>query len=284
MKLRWRVWVPVFFAVLSCGGTAAKIAYVNLDALILYEVRDWFSLTGEQESQFVPRLNELIRWHRYEVLPQYKPLLRSAQEKILSGIGEKEYLGLSSAMSAEVRRIAERVSPYAADLALSLSDAQLEHFSLKCSEFNAKAQKRIREKSRNPDAYRVGQMLKTLERFYGPFDSGQKKRIAAIVLSYDDAENPELYLRYVRETQNGFVHLLRTKRDRAAVRAYLRGWICRDPGFVPSYYRAELERSAALNAGITAEIDRTIVRPQQRKTGAEGLQGYADAIDELIQR
>lgn len=284
MNRRMCVCIAVLLAGLSCGGTATKIAYANLDRIILYEIRDWFSIHEEQEKALIPRLDEFLRRHRSEKLPRYRPLLERAQKTVLAGVGEKEYGALTAMVGAEVVRIADMAAPDAARLALTLDNSQLERFSRKCEESNLKIEKLIKEKQTDPEKIRVERMMKTLGHLYGSFDSAQERKIAAIVMTYDDAENLELYLRYLRETQNGFVRLLRAKKGHDAVSAYLHGWICRDPGFLPLYYRAELERSAALKARIVAEVDRSVVRPEQRRAGAAALQGYIDAIDELIRR
>ena len=277
-----RIALTVIFLLcaLSCGGTAAKVAYRNFDSFILYELDDLFALSQSQKAAASEIAAGAMRWHRSEVLPGYIPLLERARSAIQTGIGEKEYAALSDLTAAESRRIAEYIAPRAAEFALTLTDAQLDRFIIRCGGFNRKAEDRIREKRGDSGAYRVDQMMKTLEHFYGSFSGAQRTQINAIILSNDDIEHPELYLRYLQETQRGFAASVRTK-DRTIVREYLRGWICRDPSFLPLYYRADLERAAAVRARIIAEVDRTVVRPENRRAGAAVFQEYIDAVRDL---
>ena len=279
----FRIIIVFLFCALSCGGTAAKVAYRNLDAVMLFELDSLFALSDSQKNEARSMSAELMRWHRGEVLPLYVPLLKRAQERVLAGMGEKEYAELSDLTAAEVRRIADRIAPSAADFALTLSDPQLERFIVECGAFNQKAEKKVREKRTDPSGYRVGQMMRTLEHFYGSFSAEQKKRIAGVVLANDDMEHPELYLRYLRETQRGFAAAVRTK-DRVLIREYIRGWICRDPSFLPLYYRADLEHAARVRGRIIAEVDRSIVLPENRRAGRDAFQEYIDAIRDLIRR
>ena len=88
MRLAKRI--SVVLAALLQTGCALKFMYNQLDWLIPWYVDDYISFDPAQEVLFDARLEQYLRWHRQEQLPQYADFFESVADAMADRLSAAE--------------------------------------------------------------------------------------------------------------------------------------------------------------------------------------------------
>ena len=172
-------WVRIIGALLLAAGLAAcstlKLAYNNLPEFGYWWLDSYLDFDGTQTPRVRDELDRLLAWHRRNELPQWIGLLQKAQALAPQDITPAQTCELGDAVRARLLVLAEHAEPASAELALSLTPAQLEQLQRKYARQNADY--RDDWLSKSPQARqtkRYEQWLDRSEDFYGTLDSSQR--------------------------------------------------------------------------------------------------------------
>ncbi|SFM78385.1 hypothetical protein SAMN05444747_108270 [Variovorax sp. OV329] len=208
------------------GCSTVKLAYNNFPELAYWWLDGYFDFESSQSARARDELDRLLAWHRRAELPQWIALLQKARALAPADSTPAQACELGEAMRTRLLAVAEQAEPPAAELALTLTSAQLEHLQQKYAKLNADYRSDWLNKSREAQqTKRYEQWLDRSEDFYGPLDETQKKAMRQMMA--DSAFSPALF-----DTER--------KRRQGALLAGLRG-LAAMPNPTPSDARKMLQ-------------------------------------------
>ena len=82
--------VIIFFILILSGCLTLKLTYDFADTLILWELDNYFDLESKQEDILLPVIQNNLKRHRNQELPQYAELIRYIQKSGKDGLEPKE--------------------------------------------------------------------------------------------------------------------------------------------------------------------------------------------------
>ena len=115
-----------------------RLGYEKLPFLAGWQVDRYLDLTSEQEAMVYRRLRSLQAWHRETQLPKYAALLRQVEEQIDEPMTVERIAAWRGGGLATWQALVERLAPAVAELAVTLSPAQIAHLERRLAEENRK--------------------------------------------------------------------------------------------------------------------------------------------------
>ena len=176
--LRYRILVTVVIAV-ALAGCATRLAYSNLDWLLLRNVDGLVKLEGAQRDQARQSIEDLLVWHCATQLPAYSQWLESLRAQTRQGTLTAVDLEAHVVQIEEFwQAVVNEGWPEVADWLASLSKVQAAELFESFEERNQE----IIEEYLEPPAHEVRRqrarnMERSLARFFGRLDAGQRHRV-----------------------------------------------------------------------------------------------------------
>lgn len=255
-------------------GQASGLAYRWLDRYVDFD--------NEQSLKVRDALDDTLAWHRRTQLPDYVQLLARAEAEVASDSTPERMCAWAGELRGRIEPVLQYLAPTIADVARSLSPAQIAHIEKRFAESNEEY--RDDHLQRNPQRRHKAEVRREVERaemFYGRLDEAQRDLVAqSVTTSPYDAE-----VAYAerKERQQDVLSLVRRLREANSgrddaivqVRAYLSG-IDRSPR---EGYRRYSERVTAHRCALASQLHNS-ASAAQRSEAAKTLAGYrADARD-----
>lgn len=171
----------VLLLTLSLSGCGVRFLYSQLDWLIPWQLRDYVSLDGEQQSILGALVSERLDWHCQTQLPRYAEWLRQVESDLRSQQVSVDWLaeraGEAEAFWAALMR---ELSIDASVILGEATDAQLQELF---DNLDARTREQMDQFVNRPDAVliqeRAERMEQRLRRWFGPMNAAQRARIAS---------------------------------------------------------------------------------------------------------
>ncbi len=257
-------------------GQASPLAFRWLDRYADFD--------DAQSLKVRAALDDALAWHRRTQLPDYVQLLARAEAEVAGDATPERMCAWAGEIRSRIEPALQYLAPTIADVALTLSAAQLAHIEKRIAETNEEY--RDEHLQRNPQRRHRGEVKREVERaemLYGRLEPAQRDLVAQSVgASPYDAE--ATYAER-RERQHDVLALLRRlretniDRDRALaqVRAYLSGLdhSQRDG------YRRYAEGVTAHRCELASALH-NIASAAQRREAAKKLAGYRADLRDLM--
>ena len=157
-----------------------RLGYEKLPFLVGWQVDRYLDLTSEQEAMVDRRLRSLQAWHRESQLPKYVALLRQVQEQIDEPMTVERIAAWRGEGLSAWEALVDRLAPAVAELAVTLSPAQIAHLERRLAEANQEIEREYFVGSR-PAVRRENRIRRSRERaedFLGPLNAPQLARVA----------------------------------------------------------------------------------------------------------
>lgn len=264
--------------------SAIKLAYNNLPTVSYWWLDGYLDFDAEQTPKVRDELAQLLAWHRQNELPRLAALLQDAQALAPGEVTPGQVCAMAERIRERLLAVTERAEPAGTELALSLTDAQLQQLERKYARNNADYRKDWLDRTpAQMHEKRYDQFLDRAEDFYGRLNPEQRELLKAQVAQ--SVFDPRLADAERRKRQQEALVLLRGfvagKPSPGEARAALHGYIQRiaepPPGPWRDQQRALLEEgcrnTAALHNGATAS---------QRAQAVRRLQAYQDDLRQLV--
>lgn len=277
--------IGVLFLVAALGACSAiKLAYNNLPTVSYWWLDGYLDFDSEQSPKVRDELAQLLAWHRQNELPRLSAMLQDAQALAPGEVTPEQVCAMAERIRERLLAVSERAEPAGTELALSLTDAQLQQLERKYAKNNATYRKDWLDRTpAQVQDKRYDQFLDRAEDFYGRLSTEQrdllKQQVAQSVF------DPRLADAERRKRQQEALVLLRGfvagKPSPAEARAALHGYIQRiaepPPGPWHDQQQALLQEgcrnTAALHNNTTAS---------QRAQAVRRLQAYQDDLRQLV--
>jgi len=275
----------VLLLVTALGACSAiRLAYNNLPEVSYWWLDGYFDFDSTQSPKVRDELAQLLAWHRQNELPKVITLLQEAQGLAPGEVTPAQACGFADSIRERLLAVTERAEPATTDLALSLSESQLQQLERKYAKLNNEYRKDWLDRTpAQVQEKRYDQFLDRMEDFYGRLTAEQrdllKQQVAQSVF------NPQLADAERRKRQQEALVMLRgfaTKKPspaeaRSALHAYLLRIAEPPPGPWRDQQQALLEEGcrnlAALHNGTSAS---------QREQAVRRLQAYQSDLRQLV--
>lgn len=249
-------------------GQASSLAYRWLDRYVDFD--------NEQSLKVRAALDDALAWHRRSQLPDYVQLLARAEAEIAGDATPERMCAWAGEIRARFEPLVQYLAPTIADVALTLSPAQLAHIEKRFAETNEEYRDEHLQKS--PQRRHKAEMKREVERaemLYGHLEPAQRELVVHSVGS--SPYNAEIAYAERKERQQDVLSLVRRLRDANAgreeaigqVRAYL-SVVDHSPR---DSYRRYADRLTAHRCALASALQNS-ASAAQRREAAKRLAGY----------
>lgn len=261
---------------LLAGCSALRLGYGQVPDLVYWWIDGYFDVSEAQQPRLRDELTRLHQWHRREELPRYAGLLQRVQQLATADVSTEQVCQVWDEVRGLSDRLAARALAPAAELALTLSAAQLSHAQRKFDKVNEDF---MREHQRGSHAERHERRFKTAveraETWYGRLD---ERQLGVLRGTIDNSGfDPRLSLQERRRRQQDVLATLRKLAAESATpaqsRAALNGLLQRSWESPEPRQRAYAERSR-LEACANIALMHNHTSAEQRARLLKTLKGY----------
>lgn len=278
-----RIIGAIALATLLSACSAVQLAYNNLPEISYWWLDGYVDFDDAQTPQVRDELRRLLAWHRREELPKIADLLQEAQALAPADLTPAQACALFDAIRLRLLALAERAEPAGATLALSLSEAQVEHLARKYGKINDEYRRDWLDRSpAQQRERRYDQFLDRSEDFYGRLDAGQRALLRQQVerSAFDPRELDTERRQRQREALALLGRFLAAKQPAAEAQAALHSYVMRiaepPPGPARDRQHRMRQESCATIAALHNQTSAT-----QREQAARRLQRYEDDLRAL---
>ena len=178
-SLRFAVLLIALLLVALAGCSTIRLGYEKLPFLAGWEIDSLLDLNREQEALVDRQLKALQAWHRETQLPKYAALLKVIEDQAEEPMTVARVATWRNDVLATWPALVDRLAPAVAELAVTLSPAQLAHLERKLAEGNQKIEREYFVGS-NPKTLRAARIKRSRERaesFLGHLNAPQMVRL-----------------------------------------------------------------------------------------------------------
>jgi len=276
--------IGVLLAAAALGACSAiKLAYNNLPTVSYWRLDAYLDFNGAQTPKVRDELEQLLAWHRQNELPRIASLLQEAQALAPGEVTPAQVCAMTDRIRERLLAVTERAEPAGTELALSLSESQLQQLERKYAKINAEFRKGWLERTpAQVQQKRYDRFLDRAEDFYGRLTDEQRdllKQQAA-----QSVFDPRLMDAERRRRQQDALAVLRGfvagKPSPAEARAALHDYIQRIAEPPPGPWRDQQQALMQEGCRNTAALHNSTTA-SQRTQAVRRLQAYQEDLREL---
>lgn len=270
MKRLYHSWFATVCMLMLANCSIIELAYNKAPSFIAGELDEAFDLNESQSSQLNSRLEQFFTWHRKEELGRYQQLLERASQSIADGITAAEFLKLNDDIQIAWRRSLAKAIDSLGDLALTLTQEQIEHYQRYYREHSKEHRDYLEMSAQQREIYRVNRSIDLLEKWFGEFEFIQEDRVMARLQQISDFY--ESWIRYQDARQQALVNALRNATETGLTPQEIKT-ILLDPStkyaraFEParrSYWQAYAAAFEDINSWLTKTQKQRVVEKLQK--------------------
>lgn len=269
----------------ACLGACSllRVTYPQLPTIGYWWLDGYVDFSHAQSPRVQEQLADWLRWHRSTQLPDYAVLLQRARTEVLANTTPTQVCRWFDELSARLLLAYEQALPAAAETALALTPAQMEHIRRKFEKQNVEFRDdylqpvlEVRQKESLKRALDRAEML------YGRLDEAQRERIARGVAAspFDPAGWLAEREQRQRDTLQALRRLQIEKPSNTQAQAALRTLAEQSLHSPRAGYAAYQQRLKAYNCELAADLH-NITTPAQRAAAAETIKGYETDVRAL---
>ena len=164
---------------LLSGCSLMRLTYPQAPTLAYWWIDGYVDFTGAQTPKVQDQLADWLRWHRATQLNDYVALLRQARGEAMANTTPAQVCRWFDELTLRAMRSYDQILPAAAEFALAMSPAQLEHVQHKFDKTNAEFRDDfLQPTSADRLKESVKRAVERAESLYGKLDDAQRERIA----------------------------------------------------------------------------------------------------------
>jgi len=279
----FRTWLLLLCVALLSGCSLLRLTYPQAPTLAYWWIDGYVDFSTAQTPRVQEQLADWLRWHRITQLPDYAALLQRVRTDVLSNTTPAQVCHWYDEGAARAMVAYEQVLPAAAETALALTPAQLEHIQHKFDKTNAEFRDDYLQPT--PEARQKENVKRSVERaetLYGRLDDAQRELVTRqVAASPFDATlwTAERELRQ-RDILSTLRRLQAEHASNAQMQAALRSFAEQAQLSPRPAYRAYQQRLKQYTCAFAAELHNATT-PAQRKAAAETLGGWEKDVRAL---
>ena len=179
LRLSKALIIATAFALALVACSRIDLAYRNLDRLVPWSLDDYLAMNRDQRSLLDERLKQHLAWHCTTELPGYLDWLDRVRSMVAEGQVTDQALQqrMNEARQA-IGRVAEAITPSAAELLRGMSDAQVAQMGEAFREdISERQEKYVDTPLSKQVARRAERMEKRLTPWFGELTAAQRQRV-----------------------------------------------------------------------------------------------------------
>ena len=275
----------VLVVAIGLGGcSAVRLGYNNAPSLGYWWLDRYFDFDTVQGTQMRTDLQALQNWHRTEELPLLAEMLKNLQAAAPRPVTSGQVCTLLGYLQTRLLVSSHRFTPALANLAPTLTPAQLEHINREFDKRNAK----WREEWMDVEPVeltnrRVDLLVERFESFYGRLEPVQQALLRKQIT--ESGFDPQLNYRESLRRQQDALQTLRDTRSAAAnasnIQTALRSLVERSVESPDAAHRQYVDKLRLQSCASLADLHNSTTADQRKKL-AQTLQGYEADVRALI--
>lgn len=193
-----RVLIVLFFTVILTTACSSKLAYDNIDWLIMWYVDDYIELNDDQEKLLKTKINTWKKWHQQNEMPQYIAQLENLKSLIIGGPVSAELVEQNIDMADDHwNRLRAYLAPQLAEFAPTLSEDQIVYLFATLARENRESREELGEFNQKSDAEQLQERTEQISDMVSDYIGKLTNEQATIV-----AANSKLFKRTKKEWIN----------------------------------------------------------------------------------
>ncbi|MFI8556482.1 DUF6279 family lipoprotein [Pseudomonas putida] len=167
------------FIVALAACTRIDLAYRNLDRLVPWSLDDYLDMNSEQKALLDDRLKQHLAWHCKTQLPGYLDWLDRVRDMVADDqVTDQSVQQRTDEARQAIGRVAEAITPSAAELLRGMSDAQVAEMRETFRDDISERQKKyVDTPLAEQIARRAERMEKRLTPWFGELTPAQQQRV-----------------------------------------------------------------------------------------------------------
>jgi len=268
------------------GCSLARLGYSNGETITYWWLNGYVGFDDVQQRWVRGRIDKLFVWHRKTQLKDYVSFLTAAQLRLKRGATKATVLEDYEGLTNRVDTIIDKAAPDLADLALSMTDENLQKLKEKFAANNDKFRDEyLRGDREEQQEHRFRQIMEWAEYWFGDFSDEQE---AAIRLESDKRPlNNEMWLADRMERQKALIamikHIQTEKPSRDAVIDMIKTYVV-NHYLVRTDADPEMKTFFATSKESVAQLAAVIINlttPRQKARAHDKLQQWIDDFESL---
>jgi hypothetical protein len=255
--------------------SAIQFGYNSADTLLRWRGDQYFDFQGEQSEAYAARVENFMRWHRANALPEYVKFTEQAARRIERGFSREDLVWGYDSIRGHAQTALRAAAGEVAGLLDQLAPEQLENLERRFARDNRNFEKeQLSGTTEQRRRQRVKRTVERLEDWVGELSSGQLERVrsygarAPLTAEFRDRER--------RRLQRGLLEMLKAREAHARLADFAAHWDRdREPDFDRAS-RAHLEEYFSM----LVELERTLT-PAQRGKAVQRMRALAADFGEL---
>lgn len=261
---------------LLAGCSAVRFGYNQAPELVFWWFDGYADFDDAQARQVRERLVQWFAWHRRTQLPDYAALLARMRVDAAADTTPERACRWWADMRERAERAVDQALPYAADVAITLKPAQIQHIERRYARVNDE----FRRDFLDPDPARrleraVERTVERAEIVYGTLDERQRALVARLVAA--SPFDPDAWLAERLLRQQEMLQMLRRlsspPADRDTALAALRAHAERVTRSPREGHRRYQEKLESYNCMFAATLHNATT-PAQRQAAAAKFRGW----------
>ncbi|HEK1691603.1 TPA: hypothetical protein SMR48_002836 [Pseudomonas putida] len=242
LRLSKALIIATAFALALVACSRIDLAYRNLDRLVPWSLDDYLAMNRDQRSLLDERLKQHLAWHCTTELPGYLDWLDRVRSMVAEGQVTDQALQqrMNEARQA-IGRVAEAITPSAAELLRGMSDAQVAQMGDAFREdISERQEKYVDTPLSKQVARRAERMEKRLTPWFGELTAAQRQRVQTWAQALGDQNRQWIANRAHWQQQ---LMLAMNQRSDASFEPRLAQLLQRKESLWTAQYRAAFENS-----------------------------------------
>ena len=170
--------------ILLMTGCSLRFYYNKINWLVSWYKNEYLQLNEVQEKQFKNALNKLLKWHRFEALPQYAIFLETIEEDFAKPLDQEQLISHQKTIGKFANEFFVRASNNFAPILATLSKDQINYLFDALNESNDKyLEKQVSAPEDDIRLERLEGIKNWLERALGEITKKQEEETKTLVFS-----------------------------------------------------------------------------------------------------
>lgn len=245
--------IATAFALALVACSRIDLAYRNLDRLVPWSLDDYLAMNRDQRSLLDERLKQHLAWHCTTELPGYLDWLDRVRSMVAEGQVTDQALQqrMNEARQA-IGRVAEAITPSAAELLRGMSDAQVAQMGEAFREdISERQEKYVDTPLSKQVARRAERMEKRLTPWFGELTAAQRQRVQTWAQALGDQNRQWIANRAHWQQQ---LMLAMNQRSDASFEPRLAQLLQRKESLWTAQYRAAFENSEQQTRSLLIDL------------------------------
>ena len=272
----------IVVAMLTLSGCSIKMAYNNLDRLIVWGVSDYVDLTSEQKEVLQTELASLMAWHRRNHLPAYAEFTKELAARSTDEITIAKMTEVNEQFEFWMAEVEEKFTPLIIRMMADLSDEQVASLPEKMRKSNDDLAEPEAEKTlRESQLQWAEEFADVLKRFTGRLNREQRDYLERRSLEYQPER--KLWAEYRARFQVELMAVLEERSDFDAFEKAYRNLVAERESYYGDELTAIFENNERLNREVAVGIFKNLTEKQSERF-TESLLELSEDFAELAKQ